>query len=171
MLKKRRPIPFFMARITLDLRTEVEENAQRYFEAAKKARRKAKGAEQAIATWKAKLTQTPDKEPPKKVLEATRKREWFEKFRWCISSDGFLMVGGRDASTNELLVKRHAQPGDVVLHTDMAGSPFIIVKIRGQGGVAESPLEEAAQFCAAYGRGWKNGLSPASKCSMSRRIR
>jgi predicted ribosome quality control (RQC) complex YloA/Tae2 family protein len=147
-----------MVRITLDLRKSVEENAQHYFEAAKKARRKAKGAEQAVATWKAKLAATPVAEKTAKIPKAVRKREWYEKFRWCISSDGFLMVGGRDASTNELLVKRHAQPRDVVFHTDMAGSPFIIVKTEGKE-VPYSTLEEAAQFCASYGKGWKNGLS------------
>ncbi|MBR9692307.1 fibronectin-binding domain-containing protein, partial [Candidatus Woesearchaeota archaeon] len=90
-------------KITLDLRQSVDENAQRYFEAAKKARKKAKGAEQALVEWRAKLAAesvvVEKKQAPKKKVR--RKKAWYEKFRWCISSDGILLAGGRDASTNE----------------------------------------------------------------------
>ena len=144
-------------KITLDLRQSVDENAQRYFEAAKKARKKAKGAEQALEEWRAKLAAEPAPVKEKTVKKrARRKKEWFEKFRWCISSDGVLLVGGRDASTNEMLIKKHAEKGDVVFHTDMAGSPFVIVKGKD---VPEATMEEAAQFCASYSRAWRNGMS------------
>ncbi len=151
MLKKRAGFSLAM-KITLDLRSTVDENAQRYFEAAKKARKKAKGAEKALATWEARAEKGPAK------AKVVRKREWFERFRWCYSSDGFLMIGGRDATTNEMVVKKHADKGDVVFHTDMAGSPFIIVKAGGKT-VPTTTLEEAAVFCASYGRGWKQGMA------------
>ncbi|RME31754.1 DUF814 domain-containing protein [Candidatus Woesearchaeota archaeon] len=142
-------------RITLDLTKTLEENAQRFFEAAKKARKKAKGAEKTIAEWEQKLAteETTQGPAPKRVR---RKKAWYEKFRWCFASDGTLLVGGRDASSNEALIKKHAEKGDLVFHTDMAGSPFVLVK--GKQPTAEA-LREAAQFCASFGRAWKNGLA------------
>ncbi|MBR9692297.1 DUF814 domain-containing protein, partial [Candidatus Woesearchaeota archaeon] len=83
---------------------------------------------------------------------------WYEKFRWCISSDGILLAGGRDASTNEMLIKKHAEKNDVVFHTDMAGSPFVIIKAEGKD-VPKATMEEAAQFCATFSRAWRNGMS------------
>ncbi len=150
-----------MTKITLDIRASVEENAQRYFEAAKRARRKARGAEEALASWKKRLSEgvaATAKSGGETPRRERRKREWFERFRWCYSSDGFLLIGGRDATSNEAIVKRHAQPGDLLFHSDMGGSPFILVKAGGEP-VPHATKEEAAEFCAAFSRAWKNGLS------------
>ena len=35
----------------------------------------------------------------------------FEKFLWFISSENFLVLGGRDQQQNELVVKRHLRDG------------------------------------------------------------
>jgi predicted ribosome quality control (RQC) complex YloA/Tae2 family protein len=146
-------------KIVLDVRKSVDENAQRYFEVAKKARKKAKGAEKILVEWRAKAA-VEEKPVEKKLIKKVvrRKKEWFEKFRWCYASDGLLLIGGRDASTNELLIKKHAERGDVVFHTDMAGSPFVVVK-SGGAEVSSETLAEAAQLTAIFSRAWKNGLS------------
>lgn len=39
----------------------------------------------------------------------------FEKFLWFISSENYLVIGGRDQQQNELIVKRYLQPGIVML--------------------------------------------------------
>lgn len=140
-------------RIVLDVTKSVEENAQHYFEQAKRARRKAKGAEKAIIAYK----EPRMREVPAPRVRTVRKREWYEKYRWCRSSDGLLMIAGRDATTNEILIKKHTQEGDIVFHTDMAGSPFVVVKADGE--VPDRTIDEAAQFCASFSRAWKNGLS------------
>lgn len=36
-----------------------------------------------------------------------RKAYWFERFHWFISSENYLVLSGRDAQQNELLVKRY----------------------------------------------------------------
>ena len=41
-----------------------------------------------------------------------RRKHWFEKFHWFITSDDYLVLGGRDAQQNEQLVKRYLRPGD-----------------------------------------------------------
>ena len=35
----------------------------------------------------------------------------FEKFLWFISSENYLVIGGRDQQQNELVVKRHLEQG------------------------------------------------------------
>ena len=35
----------------------------------------------------------------------------FEKFLWFISSENYLVIGGRDQQQNELIVKKHLRPG------------------------------------------------------------
>lgn len=136
-------------RLVLDIKKSVEENAQHYFEAAKKARKKAKGAQKLLQTWKDKVPKIQKEKPVK------RKQEWYEKFRWCIASNGSVLVAGRDATTNEQVIKKHVEPDDIVFHTDMAGSPFVVIK----GDSNPKTFEEAAQFCATFSRAWKSGMS------------
>lgn len=35
----------------------------------------------------------------------------FEKFLWFISSENYIVIGGRDQQQNELIVKRYLKPG------------------------------------------------------------
>lgn len=42
-----------------------------------------------------------------------RKVHWFEKFNWFISSENYLVISGRDAQQNEMIVKRYMSKGDV----------------------------------------------------------
>jgi predicted ribosome quality control (RQC) complex YloA/Tae2 family protein len=147
-------------KVTLDIRKSVDENATSYFEAAKKDRKKVEGARKVIEEYKVKQSES-DTSEEKKIQRVSRRRkaEWFEKFRWFTSSDGFLVIGGRDASTNEIVIKKHAEENDLVFHTDMAGSPFVVVKRDGKESIPDSTLEEAADFTAVFSRGWKAGMA------------
>jgi predicted ribosome quality control (RQC) complex YloA/Tae2 family protein len=88
-----------------------------------------------------------------------RKQEWYEKFRWFFTSEERLALGGRDAHSNELLVRRHLQDDDVVYHADLFGSPFFVLK----GGKAQTETEvgEMAQATVAFSSAWKTGLGSA----------
>ena len=90
-----------------------------------------------------------------------RKQEWYEKFRWFVSSEGFLAIGGRDATSNEIVIKKHTDANDLVFHTDMAGSPFFVVKSEGKA-IGEKTKEEAADATCTFSRAWKNGLQTTS---------
>ena len=59
---------------------------------------------------------------------APRKPLWFERFHWFVTSENVLVVAGRDAQQNELLVKRHLSRGDVYIHADLRGAASTIVK-------------------------------------------
>lgn len=152
-----------MVRLVLDLKKSIEENASDYFEKAKKIKKKLKGAEIALKQNLKKLKEMESKkeksdakeEQLKKIPE--RKKEWYEKFRWFFSSDGFLVLGGRDATSNEIVVKKHTDKNDLVLHTDMAGSPFFVIKSENKK-IPESAIEEAADAVCTFSRAWKLGM-------------
>lgn len=146
------------------LEKTVEQNAEVYFEKAKKAKKKLGGALKALEETKKKLEKLEaEKEKElakieqKAVEKKERKTEWYEKFHWFVSSEGFLCIGGRDATSNEIVIKKHTEENDLVLHTDMAGSPFFVIKDGQKAG--EETIKEAAQATAGYSKAWKLGLS------------
>jgi len=149
--------------INLDIRKTVEENAASYFEKAKKDKKKIEGTRKIIQDYKAKLSsleEEKEKAEKKAGLKPSLKKEWYEKFRWFVSSDGHLVIGGRDAATNEIVVKKHTEATDLVFHTDMPGSPFAVIKREGKtDDIPELTKEEAAIFTAVFSRGWKQGLA------------
>ena len=145
----------------------IDENAAVYFEKAKKIKRKIEGAEKALNDSIKKLRELEAKKE-KIVLEKSkeekfkeRKKEWYEKFRWFISSEGFLVIGGRDATSNEIVIKKHTEPNDLVFHTDMAGSPFFVVKNEGKI-IGDKTKEETADATVTFSRAWKLGLQTSS---------
>jgi len=149
-------------KIKLDATKTLEKNAEIFFEKSKKAKKKLEGAREALAKSLKKLEQA-EKEAFVRIEEkpkAERKKRWYEKFRWFYSSEGFLCIGGRDAASNEIAIKKHAEKEDLVFHSEMAGSPFFIVKTKGKK-PGEATLNEAAQATASYSRAWKAGISVA----------
>ena len=90
---------------------------------------------------------------------ATREGDWYEKFRWFFTSEGKLAVGGRDAQSNALLIRRHLEDGDTVYHADLFGSPFFVLK----QGMEQKPAEtlEVAQATVTFSSAWKTGLGSA----------
>ena len=90
-------------------------------------------------------------------------KEWFERYRWFVGSDGHLCIGGRDASSNSAIIRKHLTDQDLVFHAEVHGSPFFVVKNVPSNG-AEQPktsLSEAAQATVSFSRAWKDGLSVA----------
>ena len=142
--------------VPLDFRKSTQENAAHFFEQAKKARKKIGGAEETIEKTKEQLAKVVVKEE-KKIAKAAIKKEWYEKFRWFFTSTGFLVIGGRDATSNEIVIKKHTDKEDVVFHTDMAGSPFFVLKTEGKK-VDKQTLREVADATATFSRAWKLGL-------------
>lgn len=42
-----------------------------------------------------------------------REKRWFEKFDWCVTTDGFIVLAGKSGEQNEILVRRYLRPGDL----------------------------------------------------------
>ncbi len=119
---------------------------------------KAKRAENMKHEILSKVDELRIKVEAKKILEKTkrRKRYWFEKYHWTITRGGLLAVGGRDASQNESVVKKHLSKEDIFLHANIHGAPAVVLKTRGKLPTKED-LYDAAVITAAYSRAWKAG--------------
>jgi predicted ribosome quality control (RQC) complex YloA/Tae2 family protein len=147
--------------VTLDMRLSAQDNASLAYDQAKKSESKVEGAKKQIEKTKEKLEKIELKaaEPEvKRIPVKTRKKRWYEKFRWFISSEGFLVLGGRDVKSNESLAKRQMGANDVFLHATLHGAPYTIIKVPDEP-PGQQTLEEAAQFAVTFSRAWQDGLS------------
>ena len=161
---------------SLNLRHSLFENANEYYEKGKRAKQKAAGALTALEDSKKKLAKI-EKElneaeelkslKPAEIIEALSKRklerenkEWYEKFRWFISSDGFLVVAGKDTVSNEVLVKKYTDQEDVVFHAEISGAPFVVVKAEGKT-ISDQTLHEAGEYAASFSRAWRENAGSA----------
>jgi predicted ribosome quality control (RQC) complex YloA/Tae2 family protein len=96
-----------------------------------------------------------------------RKPAWFEKFHWFITSDNYLVLGGKDAHQNELLVKRYLRPGDAYLHADVFGSTSTILRAKRQRTaegktkpipLPDQALREAGNFTICRSSAWSSRM-------------
>jgi predicted ribosome quality control (RQC) complex YloA/Tae2 family protein len=131
-------------RVKIFVHEGIEQNAGRYYDIIKKFRKKKEGALKAMEI-----------SPPKKK-EVRRdfvfmKKVWYHRFRWFVTSDGVVVLGGRDASQNEELVKKYMGGQDLFVHADVHGASVVIVK--GKTG----NMDEVAQFAASYSGAWRSG--------------
>lgn len=79
------------------------------------------------------------------------------KFREFKTTSGKLVLAGRNAESNEKLIKQ-VQENEIVLHTSKPGSPFVNIKARTKGSIYSytmKDIREAAVFCAAFSQAWK----------------
>jgi len=146
---------------SINLRHSIQANADKYYSRSKKAEKKLRGAEKKLQETRAKIEEAEKQvtlaKATQRPLAKRRKKEWFENFRWFRSSDGFLVIGGRDATTNEILIKRHMEPHDLVFHAEILGAPFVLIKTEGKT-APEQTINEAAQLAASYSRAWREML-------------
>jgi Predicted RNA-binding protein homologous to eukaryotic snRNP len=144
--------------VNLDIRKTVPQNAEIYYEKVKKFNKKKDGALKAIEDTRKAMEKKAVAKASKagKKLQASRKKHWYDRFRWFVSSDGFFIVGGRDADTNEDIFKKYLEKRDLVFHTQTPGAPLTVIKTGGEE-VPESTLQEAAQFAVSYSSLWKAG--------------
>ena len=152
-----------MTDIKLNIRTTLEKNAERYFETAKKFRSKINGINEVITKFTARLATLETEhaqtlEHHQRTKQPSRPKEWYEKFRWFVSSEGFLCIGGRDATSNDIVVKKHADKDDLVFHTEAASSPFFVIKTNSKK-PGDATIKECAQATITYSRAWKLGLA------------
>ncbi len=134
----------------------VFKEAAKLYEKVKKDRKKIEGLKKAIEKAEKKL-QTITFEDVVPVKKEKKEKQWFEKFRNFETSEGFIVVCGKDASTNELLIKKHTAKEDIVFHADIQGAPFCVIKTEGRK-VSENDLGEVAVISASYSKAWQRGL-------------
>ncbi|HSB49798.1 MAG TPA: ribosome rescue protein RqcH, partial [Nitrosopumilaceae archaeon] len=90
------------------------------------------------------------------VFTVQKKREWYERYRWFFTSDGLLAIGGRDASSNSSVIRKHLEKDDKVFHAEIFGSPFFILKNSNESDITS--IMETAQATVCFSRAWREGL-------------
>ena len=84
------------------------------------------------------------------------KKEWYEKFKWFLTSNGFLVIGGKNSAQNEEVIKSYLKKKDFILHTKAPGSPFCIIKAESKNKkISNKDIKECAVFCACFSQQWK----------------
>ena len=141
--------------IKLSLRKNVIENANVYYEKSKSAKEKYRGAEKALLKTKKQLENLESEQIKieriklPKVRPSVGRHFWFERFHWFITSTGNLVVAGRDAKSNDQVVKRYLKEKDRYCHADLSGAASVVVKYNSEAGtseITEKTLTEACQF-------------------------
>jgi len=146
--------------IELDTSISIPKNASKFFEEAKEYKRKLSRALESLNELKKKLEKL-EKEKIEKQQEikiTLRKKEWYEKYRWSISRNGFLILAGKDSSQNESLVRKFLEDNDIFLHADIQGAPATIIKTQNKI-PSEEDIMDAAIIAACYSKAWKLGFA------------
>ncbi|NP_001288661.2 ribosome quality control complex subunit NEMF isoform 2 [Homo sapiens] len=104
--------------VDVDLSLSAYANAKKYYDhkryAAKKTQKTVEAAEKAFKSAEKKTKQTLKEVQTVTSIQKARKVYWFEKFLWFISSENYLIIGGRDQQQNEIIVKRYLTPGEPI---------------------------------------------------------
>src|SRR2546427_8359083 len=148
--------------ITGDEEKAVPANAQARYDHRKDALSKAQRVDEAPGATRAEMEAAQAKavKVSKRPRIKSTKSMWFEAYRWTLSSEGFLILGGRDARTNDQLVKKHLKEGDRYAHADVHGAPSTVVKDGARA--SDVTLREACEFALAYSKAWSAGLASGS---------
>ncbi|WP_248896277.1 ribosome rescue protein RqcH [Haloplanus halobius] len=170
--------------VPVDPTSGVEKNADRLYTEAKRIEGKKEGALEAIENTREELEavkrrreewesedETAEEEPEpegevdwlaRSSVPIRNPEHWYEDFRWFHTSDGFLVIGGRNADENEAIVKKYMEQNDRFFHAQAHGGPVTLLKATGPSEAArevefpDSTLREAAQFAVSYSSVWKD---------------
>nr|XP_033338960.1 nuclear export mediator factor NEMF homolog [Megalopta genalis] len=145
--------------IDIDLAHSAFANARKYYNqkrsAAKKQQKTIESQDKALKSAEKKTKQTLKEVQAIHSINKLRKVYWFEKFYWFISSENYLVIGGRDQQQNELIVKRYLKSGDIYVHADLTGASSVVIKNPGGNPVPPKTLAEAGTMAVAYSIAWE----------------
>uniref|UniRef100_A0A5F4W799 Ribosome quality control complex subunit NEMF n=1 Tax=Callithrix jacchus TaxID=9483 RepID=A0A5F4W799_CALJA len=144
--------------VDVDLSLSAYANAKKYYDhkryAAKKTQKTVEAAEKAFRSAEKKTKQTLKEVQTVTSIQKARKVYWFEKFLWFISSENYLIIGGRDQQQNEIIVKRYLTPGDIYVHADLHGATSCVIKNPTGEPIPPRTLTEAGTMALCYSAAW-----------------
>ena len=147
--------------VVLDYTKGLDSNASDLYQKGKEIGEKAKRAREALEESRAELAKLEKGINKAKLLAAGKaqptKQFWFERYKWFITPQGRLVIAGKDAHTNDNIVKKHLKEKDVYAHADVHGAPSVILK----DGIAasEQELRDACHFAIAQSKAWVAALA------------
>ncbi|TKA73208.1 hypothetical protein B0A49_04242, partial [Cryomyces minteri] len=163
--KKAKPPKSEEQRLTVDVDLALSgwSNARQYYDqkktAAVKEGKTLQASSKALKSTEQKIAADLKRglKQEKEVLRPVRKQIWFEKFIYFISSDGYLVLGGKDAQQNEILYRRYLRRGDVYVHADLPGAASVIIKndlSTPDAPIPPSTLSQAGNLSVATSNAW-----------------
>ena len=145
--------------VLLDYTLSIEGNANMLYSLSKEAKAKAKGAQDALADTETKLTkrmkETEKEASSFKTAAVKTKEYWFERYKWFITSNNHLVIAGRDAHSNDKLVKKHLKATEKFAHADIHGAPSTVI-VNGAEADDEE-MEEVCAFALSHSKAWMTG--------------
>ena len=151
-------------KIPLDYTKNIDANASDLYGKGKEIGEKAKRADDALKESIEVLNKKEAGMAKTKAAMANRaqptKQYWFDRYKWFVTPSGRLVIAGKDAHTNDNIVKKHLKDDDVYAHADLHGAPSTILK----DGVkaTDEDLREACIYALAQSKGWVAALSDGS---------
>ncbi len=144
--------------VSFRIKSKPYEVLNEYFKQAKEYERKAERARKVLSELEEKMNELAEKmlREETKSKAKIRKKEWYEKYHWLITRNGFLVIGGRNIDQNESIVRKYLEANDIFMHADIHGAPVVIIKT-GNKQPSEEDLSEAAVIAACYSKAWKTG--------------
>ncbi|XP_038612268.1 nuclear export mediator factor NEMF [Tachyglossus aculeatus] len=144
--------------VDVDLSLSAYANAKKYYDhkrhAARKTQKTVEAAEKAFKSAEKKTKQTLKEVQTVTTIQKARKVYWFEKFLWFISSENYLIIGGRDQQQNEMIVKRYLNSGDIYVHADLHGATSCVIKNPTGEAIPPRTLTEAGTMALCYSAAW-----------------
>ncbi|XP_051159476.1 ribosome quality control complex subunit NEMF homolog [Leptopilina boulardi] len=145
--------------VDINLAHSAFANATKYYDlkrtAAKKQQKTIESQGKALKSAERKTKQTLKEVQTIHSINKLRKVYWFEKFYWFISSENYLVIGGRDQQQNELIVKRYLRAGDVYVHADLTGASSVVIKNPNGAPIPPKTLAEAGTMAVTYSIAWE----------------
>ncbi|SAM09718.1 hypothetical protein [Absidia glauca] len=137
-------------KVDVDISTTAFANARNYYDVKKSTAAKHEktiaATSKALKSAERKIRQDLKETKISVSINKIRKPFWFEKFIWFISTEGHLVIAGRDMQQNEILVKRYLLKGDVYVHADLHGAASVVVKNKPDS--ADLPIPPSTLFQA-----------------------
>lgn len=162
--KNRVVAEFDNIRIPLDYTEGIDSNASIIYQQSKDINEKAKRAKDALDVSLDELAKKEAGLAKTKAAMANKvqptKQFWFERYKWFIAPSGRLVIAGKDAHTNDNIVKKHLKEDDLYAHADLHGAPSTIIK-KGKD-APEEDLREACIYALAQSKGWVAALTDGS---------
>lgn len=150
--------------VTLDYTKGIDANASDIYQAGKDINEKASRAKDALKESQEQLERRRKGFNKAKAAAANKaqptKQFWFERYKWFITPANKLVIAGRDAHTNDNIVKKHLKDDDVYAHADVHGAPSVIVK-KGKEATGQE-YREACIFAIAQSKAWVSAFMEGS---------
>jgi len=146
-------------KIKINTKASLQSIASTLFNEAKKQSAAINSIEEIKSKTLKKLEKLQNKTESEKdsiLVSEIRKKNWYERYRWFYTSDGFLVIGGRDAASNSAVVRKHLGKNDKIFHGDIFGSPFFIIK--DAQNAPDTSMNEVAHATVCFSRAWREGM-------------